>query len=322
MQRAAGGPEEPGAGSGPVPTVAAGRPDREPRPGPLPGPRQAHDEDAGAREAAAPSGAGSAARDGDADATAMPPSFPPGTGADERDGGGDPDAEATATDDRGAGRGLLSWLRETAIILVSALVLSWLVKTLLVQAFYIPSPSMSDTLVENDRILVSKLTPGPFDLHRGDIVVFSDPGGWLGGPDPDADPGFLREVMTWVGLLPADSDEHLVKRLIGLPGDRVASAGAGAPVTVNGVPLDEPYLAPGAQPSEIAFDQVVPDGSLWVMGDNRQQSSDSRYNLGSAGGGFVPVEDVVGVAFVTVWPLDRATVLRNPSGTFAEVPEP
>jgi len=215
-------------------------------------------------------------------------------------------------------------VRETAIILVSALVLSLIVKTFLVQAFFIPSQSMRETLVENDRILVSKLTPGPFDLKRGDIVVFKDPGGWLtpGVEVPrSAFAEAVNEGLTFIGLLPQDAGEHLVKRVIGLPGDHVASEGAGRPVTVNGVPIDEPYLAPGSQPSEKAFDVVVPENSLWVMGDNRQQSADSRYNQGRAGGGSVPIDNVVGVAFVTVWPLDRLTLLRNPSETFANVPD-
>ena len=217
-----------------------------------------------------------------------------------------------------------TWVRETAIILVSALVLSLVVKTFLVQAFYIPSQSMRETLVENDRILVSKLTPGPFDLERGDIVVFKDPGGWLSpglveprSPFAEA----VNEGLTFIGLLPQDAGEHLVKRVIGLPGDRVACAGPGEPVTVNGVAIDEPYLAPGAQPSEMDFDITVPANSLWVMGDNRQQSADSRRNQGRAGGGSVPVANVVGVAFVTVWPVDRMTVLRNPSATFENVPD-
>jgi signal peptidase I len=218
-----------------------------------------------------------------------------------------------------------SWLRETAIILVSALVLSLVVKTFLVQAFFIPSQSMEDTLVKNDRILVSKLTPGPFDLRRGDIVVFKDPGGWL-TPQVQEPRSALaeatNEALTFIGLLPQDAGEHLVKRLIGLPGDHVACAGPGEPVTVNGVPIDETYLAAGAQPSEMKFDVVVPADSLWLMGDNRQQSADSRRNMGRPGGGSVPMANVVGVAFVTVWPLDRFTFLGNPSDVFANVPDP
>lgn len=217
-----------------------------------------------------------------------------------------------------------SLLRETVIILVSAIILSLLVKTFLVQAFFIPSQSMHDTLIEHDRILVSKLTPGPFDLRRGDIVVFKDPGGWLPAdvaPDPGPVRGAINSALTFIGLYPADANEHLVKRLIGLPGDHVACAGPGEPVTVNGVPLDEPYLAAGVLPSDIAFDVTVPPNSIWVMGDNRSHSSDSRYNQGKPGGGSVPVANVVGMAFVTVWPIERWGILHNPTSTFADVPD-
>lgn len=215
-----------------------------------------------------------------------------------------------------------SFARETAIILGSAILLSLLVKTFLAQAFFIPSASMHDTLLEGDRVLVSKLAPGPFDLHRGDIVVFADPGGWL---DQQAVPDttVVQDALIAVGLMAQQSEDHLIKRVIGLPGDRVASAGDGSPLTVNGTAIDESqYLAPGASPSEIAFDVVVPTGSLWVMGDNRQQSADSRWHLGDPGGGAVPVDDVVGTAFVTLWPADRLGLLRNPGDVFADVPDP
>jgi len=236
-------------------------------------------------------------------------------------GSATPRRHAAAKRRGGAG----SLVRETAIILVSAIVLSLLVKTFLVQAFFIPSQSMHDTLIENDRILVSKLTPGPLDLRRGDIVVFKDPGGWLNGqvvPDPGPVRARINDALTFIGLYPADANEHLVKRLIGLPGDRVACAGPGEPVTVNGVALDEPYLAAGSMPSEQAFSVTVPPNSIWVMGDNRQNSADSRYHTGNPGGGSVPVANVVGTAFVTVWPLERFGLLRNPSSTFADVPDP
>lgn len=217
---------------------------------------------------------------------------------------------------------VVSFARETAIILLSAILLSWLVKTFLAQAFFIPSASMHDTLLEGDRVLVSKLAPGPFDLHRGDIVVFSDPDGWLDrlqAPDTNA----VQNALIAIGLMPQQSEDHLIKRVIGLPGDRVASTGDGSPVTVNGVPIDEePYLAPGASPSEIAFDVTVPEDSLWVMGDNRQHSADSRWHLGDPGGGSVPMDHVVGTAFVKLWPLDRISLLRNPGDVFDEVPDP
>lgn len=217
---------------------------------------------------------------------------------------------------------LAAWLKETVIIVVSALVLSMIIKTFLVQSFYIPSGSMEDTLMVGDRVLVSKLAPGPLDLHRGDIVVFKDPGGWL-PPSADEQSGVSRVVtdaLTYVGLLPQDSGEHLIKRLIGLPGDRVECCDDQGRMSVNGVPLDEPYLAPGAEPSEMEFSVVVPDGHLWVMGDNRQNSQDSRYKQGDPGGGSVPLKNVVGVAFVILWPVDHWTLLRNPGDTFAEVP--
>ena len=217
----------------------------------------------------------------------------------------------------------MALLKETVVILVSALLLSLVIKTFLFQAFYIPSASMRDTLLEGDRVLVTKLAPGPLDVHRGDAVVFKDPGGWL-PPAFEEDASALSEritsVLTYVGLLPQDSGEHLIKRIVGLPGDRVASEGAGAPLTVNGVTVEEPYLRPSSIPSEVAFDVVVPEDSVWVMGDNRQNSQDSRYHLGDPGGGSVPIDNVVGVAFVTVWPADRMTLLRNPGAAFADVP--
>lgn len=219
--------------------------------------------------------------------------------------------------------GLRAWLRETAVIVGSALVLSLLIKTFLVQAFFIPSSSMEQTLLVGDRVLVSKLAPGPMDVHRGDIVVFKDPGGWLPEQtDPDVAPwrAAVTEGLTFVGLLPQDSGEHLIKRVIGMPGDTVECCDDQGRVLVNGTPLDEPYLAAGAVPSEMEFSVVVPEGGLWVMGDNRQNSQDSRYQQGAPGGGTVPLNHVVGVAFVTVWPVDRWHALRNPGATFADVP--
>jgi signal peptidase I len=209
--------------------------------------------------------------------------------------------------------------------LVSALVLSLLVKTFLIQAFWVPSASMHDTLLENDRILVSKLVPGPLRLHRGDIVVFKDPGGWLEGQTVAPATGFqqgVNDVLTFVGLRPVDAGQHLVKRVLGLPGDHIVCTDPAAHVTVNGVVLDEPYLAPGSQPCGVVFDTTVPPDSLWVMGDNRDDSLDSRYHQGQPGGGSIPEANVVGVAFVTVWPADRWALLRNPGATFAGVPDP
>jgi signal peptidase I len=220
--------------------------------------------------------------------------------------------------------GLAAWLRETAIIVVSALVLSLLIKTFLVQAFFIPSGSMQDTLLIGDRVLVTKLAPGPLDVHRGDIVVFKDPGGWLPpGAPVEQSPvrAALTSALTFVGLLPQDSGEHLIKRVIGVPGDTITCCDAQGRLVVNGSAIDEPYVAPGAVPSEMEFETTVPEGRLWVMGDNRQNSQDSRYQQGEPGGGSVPLANVVGVAFVKVWPVDRWGALRNPGATFADVPD-
>jgi signal peptidase I len=219
-------------------------------------------------------------------------------------------------------------VKEFAIVVGMALVLSFIVKTWLLQAFYIPSGSMEDTLQVNDRVIVSKLTPGPVDLERGDIVVFADPGEWVESP-PEEERGtaatLFRDTLTFVGLLPDNAENHLIKRVIGLPGDRVVCCDQGGRVTVNGTPVNEPYLKPGVAPSEQSFEITVPRGRVWVMGDNRPGSADSRAhdapgNDGSSGS--VDLRLVVGRAVVLVWPLDHLTWLSNPSSTFADVPAP
>jgi signal peptidase I len=226
---------------------------------------------------------------------------------------------------RGPGAALLSLVREVLLVLVIALGLSLLIKTFLVQAFFIPSPSMESTLLVGDRVLVSKLTPGPFDLKRGDVVVFADPDHWL-TPETRVSQGTLRDGirsgLTFVGLLPADSDEHLIKRIIGLPGDKVVCCDDGGKLMVNGTDINEPYLYAGDEPSDVKFSVTVPAGRLWVMGDHRSVSEDSRAHQQQPGGGMVPIKDVVGKAFVKVWPMDRAGLLHNPSSTFSGVPAP
>ena len=156
------------------------------------------------------------------------------------------------------------FLRDTAVVLIVALLLSVLTRTFLVQAFYVPSGSMLPTLQLQDRILASKLTGG--DVQRGDIVVFADPGGWL----PPAVPvggvtGAVRTALTWVGLLPSDADDNLVKRVIGLGGDRVVRCDSKNRIEVNGSPLIEPDLAPGGT-DQVHFDIVVPSEHMFVMG--------------------------------------------------------
>jgi signal peptidase I len=202
------------------------------------------------------------------------------------------------------------------------MVLSLLLKTFLVQAFSIPSESMEDTLLIGDRVLVSKLTPGPFALHRGDVVVFKDPGGWLGATMEGAGPDNpVLKAMTFVGLLPEDYGEHLIKRVIGLPGDTVACCDAAGRLTVNGTPVTEPYLRPGNVPSEEKFSVPVQPDNLWVMGDNRSQSADSRAHRW-VNDGQVPEEEVVGKAFLVAWPPSRFGGVNDPPGVFAKVPPP
>ncbi|GAA2179784.1 hypothetical protein GCM10009847_15260 [Leucobacter tardus] len=216
--------------------------------------------------------------------------------------------------------GVLGFLRDLVVILLLAFLISFLLKTFLVRSFFIPSSSMEDTLQVDDRILVNQLVPGMMDVKRGDIVVFQDPGGWLNAPPSEPPTGF-EWVLQSVGLAADTSHEYVVKRVIGVGGDRVACCDANGKITVNGVPIDEPYLKlpEGAPASELEFDVTVPEGSVWVMGDNRNASKDSRYNQDQPGDGFVPEEEIVGRAFLLNWPLNRFGVLHNPEETFTGV---
>ena len=225
-------------------------------------------------------------------------------------------------------RGWLLFLRDVLVIVLIAVLVSFLVKTFLIRSFYIPSGSMEDTLLVNDRILVDEITPRFTGYDRGEIVVFRDPGGWLPPSVPEPRPAVIEAVdwiLSLVGLSAPDSDDHLVKRLIGLPGDHVVCCNAIGQITVNDVPIDETdylKLPPGeTAASGDAFDVVIPDDSLWVLGDNRYRSKDSRYNQDQPGKGFVPIENVVGRAFLITWPLDRFGVLDFHAEVFAGVPD-
>ncbi len=208
-----------------------------------------------------------------------------------------------------------AWVKEIAILIVSALVLSVLIKAFLFQSFWIPSESMETTLDVGDRILVTQWRPGPLDVRRGDIVVFEDPGTWIGGaPVEEAGgvEGAVKDALTFVGLLPEDTGNHLVKRVVGLPGETIECCDDLGRVTVDGVPLDEPYLDAGILPSDREFSTTVPLGYVWVMGDNRPASADSRYHMGDPGGGSIPIDAIVGTSFAIAWPLEHATVFTNP----------
>lgn len=200
--------------------------------------------------------------------------------------------------------------QEMILLLAIALGLAIVLKSFFVQAFYIPSASMHHTLIENDRILVEKPSYWFDPPERGDIVVFDDPGGWLGaGARTGGNP--VTEAMEFIGLYP--SGDHLVKRVIGVGGDSVRCCDGRGRILINGTPLQESaYLPAGVEPSTREFDVEVPEGELWVMGDNRPESADSRAHMGDPGGGFIPYEAVVGRVFVTVWPLDRAELTDEP----------
>ena len=219
------------------------------------------------------------------------------------------------------GQHTLAVVRELAGVLVGALLVAALLRAFVGQMFLIPSRSMEETLRVDDRIAVEKLGR----LQRGEVVVFENPGGWLSGPAaPERGP--LGQALQFVGVLPDPSTEHLVKRLVGLPGDRVECCDADGRLRVNGQPLDEtPYLAAGAgggqaPPSTLRFDVVVPKGRIFVLGDNREHSRDSRCHLNDVraglvrgGNAFVPEDLVVGRGLAVVWPVDHARVLRIPA---------
>lgn len=227
---------------------------------------------------------------------------------------------------RSVGRTLGLFLRDAVFILVAALVVSFLIKTFLIRSFFIPTDSMESTLIRDDRIIVSQLYGGPFDLARGDVIVFVDPGGWLslqtGVSEDDPVSRLVEGLSVLVGLSSPDDNEHLVKRLIGLPGDTVVCCDELGALSVNGIPLAEPYLSLPEGVTKVSsndFEVVVPEGALWVMGDNRYNSADSRRNMDKPGGGFVPLDNVVGRAIVISWPQERWTWLSNYPETFIGV---
>jgi signal peptidase I len=224
-------------------------------------------------------------------------------------------------------RGVLLFLRDVLVVVVIALLVAFLIKTFVVRSFYIPSGSMENTLQINDKILVDELQPSVLGLSRGDVVVFRDPGGWLPPSRPVARNPLAQAAdtaLTFVGLSASDSDDHLVKRIIGLPGDRVVCCDTAGRITVDGTPIVEPYiqLPPGQKnAATLAFDVTVPAGRLWVMGDNRYDSQDSSRNQGLPGRGFVPLDHVVGRAVVISWPMNRWTWLDDYPEAFRGVKE-
>ncbi|WP_238146673.1 signal peptidase I [Ornithinimicrobium murale] len=237
-----------------------------------------------------------------------------------------PGRERSASQGRTRRHPVVHFVREVLIIGVTALLISFLIKTFLVQAFWIPSGSMETTLVYGDRVLVSKIQAGPMSVERGDIIVFEDPGGWLPPSDEvDRGPiiGPLVEAAKFVGIAPEGESHHLIKRVIGVGGDHIVCCDDQGRLTVNDEALIETYLFEGDEPSQENFDITVPEDSYWMMGDHRSYSRDSRaHDDGTGTAGSIPADRVVGQAFALVWPLDRFEFFTNPQDVFGSVPDP
>ncbi len=247
--------------------------------------------------------------------TSMPPSYPP----ESRAVPSRTEAAEVSTKKR-----IGSVVLEFATIIAIALLISVVIKTFFAQAFAIPSESMENTLIPGDRILVNKLADSEEDLNRGDVVVFVDPGNWLSDSAKPHYTGVQKALINLgelVGIVPQNVGDHLVKRIIGLPGDHVTCCNDGL-ITVNDVPIMETYIKPGSAPSDTAFDVVVPDGHVWVMGDNRDRSKDSRYHQQATGFGFVPITNIEGRAWLTIYPLGRMGTIPSASEVFANVDSP
>jgi len=205
-----------------------------------------------------------------------------------------------------------SSLRELPILVVSALVLSIIVKTFLVQFFYIPSGSMENTLQVNDRVGVNKLGAIFSDIKRGEVVVFRDPAEWLSAPYDESKglAKIVKDGLVFVGIMPDPAKQYLIKRVIGVGGDRVVCCSTSGKIEVNGVEVDEPYIYAGNKPSDSTFDVTVPKGFIWVMGDHRGASADSRFHTDDPNKGMVPLDKVTGRALFVIWPLKHVGVLE------------
>ncbi|ARF78533.1 signal peptidase I [Kitasatospora aureofaciens] len=264
-------------------------------------------------ESSAPSTAGEDTAAQNADAHGTGADGPPEPQRSESEQVNESDSEAPAKP-----RKQRSFLKELPILIGIALILALVIKTFFVQAFSIPSESMQNTLQVGDRVLVDKLTPWfGSEPERGDVVVFHDPGGWLNDePTQQSTNSFVRgvqDVLSFVGLMPSANEKDLIKRVIAVGGDTVECKDDG-PVKVNGVALNEPYVYQGNTPCGTQpFGPVkVPNGRIWVMGDHRADSLDSRFHMDQPGGGTVPVDNVIGRAFVVAWPVSHWSTLPVP----------
>jgi signal peptidase I len=209
-----------------------------------------------------------------------------------------------------------SVLREFPILVIVALAVSLLIKTFLVQFFYIPSGSMENTLQIQDRVAVNKVPFISGSINRGDVVVFRDPANWLPEPFEATDNKViakLKDGLVAVGILPNPAKQYLVKRVIGVAGDQVVCCSNGK-LTINGKETNEPYIFAGNKPSDLDFNVTVPEGKIWVMGDHRGSSADSRYHQDDVNNGFVPVDKVTGRVYAIIWPFKNVSFVpsQNP----------
>jgi signal peptidase I len=207
-----------------------------------------------------------------------------------------------------------SLLREFPILVIVALAVSLIIKTFLVQFFFIPSGSMENTLQISDRVAVNKIPFIAGSIHRGDVVVFRDPANWLPEPYAGAENKVvakIKEAFVAVGVLPNPAKQYLVKRVIGVAGDHIVCCSKSGALEINGKAAVEPYIFAGNKPSEMDFNVTVPEGKVWVMGDHRGASADSRYHQDDVNNGFVPVSRITGRVYGIIWPLNHAGLVLN-----------
>ena len=199
-----------------------------------------------------------------------------------------------------------SLLRELPILVIVALAVSIVIKTFLVQFFFIPSGSMENTLQISDRVAVNKVPFIGKSIKRGDVVVFRDPDNWLPEPYLDNQNKYLakiKDAFVAVGVLPNPTKQYLVKRVIGVAGDKVECCSKGKKLMINGVEIDEPYIFEGNSASDTKFNVTVPAGKVWVMGDHRGASADSRFQQDDINNGMVPTSKITGKVVGIIWPI-------------------
>ena len=207
-----------------------------------------------------------------------------------------------------------SLFREFPILVIVALAVSLVIKTFLVQFFYIPSGSMENTLQINDRVAVNKLPFIGKSINRGDVVVFRDPDNWLPEPfngDQNKYIAKVKEAFVAVGVLPNPAKQYLVKRVIGVAGDKVECCSKNKKLMINGKEINEPYIFAGNSPSDTNFNVTVPAGKIWVMGDHRAASADSRFHQEDINHGMVPTSKVTGKVVGIIWPIKNLGIVHS-----------